>query len=92
MLSEYCECLGNIKMKLNKIQLKSDFNELANICSANEIEILPVTFEHLQQLNNLDLHHNDPFDRLIIAQAFADELIIITKDSAFGSYGMPLLW
>ena len=77
---------------MNFIQLKSDFDRIAKICLANEIEILPVTFEHLQQLNNLDLHHNDPFDRLIIAQAASDKLIIVTKDSAFESYGVAKLW
>jgi len=81
-----------IKMKLNKIQLKSDFNEIAYICNANEIEILPITFEHLQELNRLDLHHGDLFDRLIIAQGLTDDLAIITKDSAFEPYGAKLLW
>ncbi len=36
--------------------------------------------------------HGDPFDRLIIAKAQAEELTIITSDQHFSSYGVPLLW
>jgi len=42
-----------IKMKLNKIYLQSDFNEITDFCLANDIEILPISFEHIQVLNNL---------------------------------------
>jgi len=81
-----------IKMKLNKLQLKSDFNKITDFCAENEIEILPVTFEHIKQLNKLDFHHRDPFDRLIIAQGIADKLIVLTKDENFKLYQVKCIW
>jgi PIN domain nuclease of toxin-antitoxin system len=81
-----------IKVKLNKLHLKSDFNEITNFCFGNEIEILPITFEHIQALNNLDFHHRDPFDRLIIAQSIVEELTVLTKDENFHLYNVKCLW
>lgn len=81
-----------IKMKLNKLHLKSDFNKIITFCIENEIEILPVSFKHIQELNKLDFHHRDPFDRLIIAQAIAEGLTILTKDNNFSLYSVKYLW
>jgi PIN domain nuclease of toxin-antitoxin system len=39
----------------------------------------------------LSMHHRDPFDRMIIAQALARGLTIVTRDDAFASYGVPIL-
>ena len=50
-----------IKMKLNKLYLKSNFNKITNICVENEIEILPVTFEHIQELNKFRYVSQRPF-------------------------------
>ena len=52
----------------------------------NEIEILPITFEHLQRLLTLEFHYKDPFDRIIISQALAERLTILSKDEHFSSY------
>lgn len=49
----------------------------------NGFEILPITFEHTAVLVNLELHHRDPFDRTIIAQALSDQLTVIGKDENF---------
>ncbi|GAC1303215.1 MAG: type II toxin-antitoxin system VapC family toxin [Mucilaginibacter sp.] len=81
-----------VKMKLNKLQLKSNFNKITSFCLENEIEIIPITFEHIQQLNQLDFHHRDPFDRLLIAQGIAEKLTIITKDENFKLYSVNCLW
>ena len=45
-----------IKMKLTKISLQSGFNKITDFCIVNEIEILPITFEHIRALNDLQLH------------------------------------
>jgi len=50
-----------IKKSLGKLELKADFNKVAGFLSANDIDILPITFEHLQKLLNLKYHHRDPF-------------------------------
>jgi PIN domain nuclease of toxin-antitoxin system len=54
---------------------------------------MPLTFEHTIELTNLDLHHRDPFDRIIIAQALAENLTIISKDGIFQKYSkLRLHW
>lgn len=81
-----------IKIKLNKLQIKSSFDKIIDFCNENQIDILPITFEHILELNKLDFHHRDPFDRLIIAQAAAEKLTVITKDENFHFYKIKCLW
>ena len=81
-----------IKRSLNKLELQGDFNQITVFLSNNEIEVLPITFGHIQQLLHLDFHHRDPFDRIIIAQAITENLTIATKDSTFDKYGVNITW
>ena len=52
---------------------------------------LPITLFHGQQAGKLPLHHKDPFDRMLIAQAQAEGLQILTKDEHFPAYGIRLI-
>ncbi|GAA4457722.1 type II toxin-antitoxin system VapC family toxin [Nibrella saemangeumensis] len=72
-----------IKSSLNKLELKGSFDQIAGFLNDNDIEILPITFEHLQHLVHLDFHHRDPFDRIMIAQAVAERIVLATKDEVF---------
>ena len=81
-----------IKSSLKKLELQSDFDHIIDFLAENEIEILPINFEHLQKVITLEFHHRDPFDRLIIAQGLVENLTIITKDENFPSYTDRLLW
>ncbi len=81
-----------IKSSLKKLTLKSGFDKIAGFLIENDIEILPITFEHLQQLLQLTFHHRDPFDRIIIAQGISERLTIISKDEHFSSYTKHVLW
>lgn len=81
-----------IKIKLGKLQLSSDFDKMIDICAQNEIEILPITFEHIVENNKLDFHYRDPFDRLIIAQGIVEQLTILTKDENFRFYKVKCAW
>lgn len=56
------------------------------------LKTLDVGLEHVLSASALPLHHHDPFDRLLIAQATVEELTIMTPDKAFRAYGVPLLW
>ncbi len=40
----------------------------------------------------LEGSHNDPFDRMLIAQARSEGAAVVTRDAAFGSYGVPVIW
>jgi len=58
-----------------------------------DIRILPYTGEHAVHMFDLPLHHRDPFDRQIIAQALAEEIPIVTPDEKFRKYdGVTVIW
>jgi PIN domain nuclease of toxin-antitoxin system len=52
---------------------------------------LPLTPRHGRKLVELPLHHRDPFDRMLIAQALEEGLTIVTADTRFRQYGVPVL-
>jgi len=52
---------------------------------------LPISIAHAVAAGRLARHHDDPFDRMLIAQAFAEGLTIATRDKRFGDYGVALL-
>ena len=81
-----------IKSSLGKLNLKFPFENLTSYLTTNAIEILPVTFDHIKELKNLDFHHRDPFDRLIIAQAIKENLTILSRDSNFFRYPVKIVW
>ena len=82
-----------IKISLNKLQLELSLEELKQVLIANEIEILPMDFEHIIELSNLAYHHRDPFDRILICQAKSEKLTILSKDTNFKLYKqVKVLW
>jgi PIN domain nuclease of toxin-antitoxin system len=57
------------------------------------LRILPYTSEHAFQLFGLPLHHRDPFDRQIIAQALSEKIPVLTSDEKFRLYeGLKVIW
>ncbi|MGB5450618.1 MAG: type II toxin-antitoxin system VapC family toxin [Sedimenticolaceae bacterium] len=52
---------------------------------------LPVTFFHGEQAGALPMHHRDPFDRMLVAQAQAEGLVIVTRDLYIQRYGVRTL-
>ena len=49
---------------------------------------LPLTFHHAEQAGSLPMHHKDPFDRCLIAQAQAEGLVLVTRDARIPLYGV----
>jgi PIN domain nuclease of toxin-antitoxin system len=61
--------------------------------TALRLRVLPYTAEHAFRLFDLPLHHGDPFDRQIIAQALAEGIPVVTSDEAFRLYkGLKVIW
>jgi PIN domain nuclease of toxin-antitoxin system len=54
--------------------------------------ILPISYRHLGVLETLPRLHRDPFDRMLVAQALADDLTLATRDARFDAYGVSILW
>jgi PIN domain nuclease of toxin-antitoxin system len=59
--------------------------------SDSGFEELPVRLSHAEMLQRLPGHHRDPFDRMLVAQAFAEQLTIVTRDATFDAYGIPII-
>jgi PIN domain nuclease of toxin-antitoxin system len=81
-----------IKISLGKLDLNGGFDDIAKLLKRYDIEILPLTFEHLQKLMKLDFHHRDPFDRIIISQGIVEKLTIVSKDENFPKYKVKIVW
>ena len=58
----------------------------------DDIQLLPIELSHIALVESLSLHHRDPFDRLLIAQAQAENLTVVSVDAAFDPYGVSRLW
>jgi PIN domain nuclease of toxin-antitoxin system len=67
-------------------------NIVAEQQTVNNIQILPVYLSHALYLENLPLHHKDPFDRLLISQAIVENMTLVTADPEFAKYKVNLLW
>lgn len=81
-----------IKVSLGKIQLDYPFPALKKLAMDLGFQILPIEFEHTIQVAALPLHHRDPFDRMLVAQALTENLTVVTKDPNFMLYGVEVLW
>lgn len=81
-----------IKVGLGKLPLPPDLQDwLLDRLTANRFASLPVTAEHALAVERLPRHHRDPFDRLLIAQATAEDMAIVTRDRVFQAYAVRVL-
>ncbi|MCK5100486.1 MAG: type II toxin-antitoxin system VapC family toxin [Desulfobacteraceae bacterium] len=81
------------KSHIGKLELLRPFDQLIPAkLEENAIEVLPIKIDHLSNIISLELHHRDPFDRLIIAQSIAEQISVITSDAAFTKYPVDIIW
>ena len=82
-----------IKAQLGKLTLPKPLHVILQEEQAtNGFRLLPVTIEHVYALGSFPLHHRDPFDRLLIAQAHQEGLPLVTHDPKLSPYPVSLLW
>lgn len=80
-----------IKSSLGKISIPGGVRRfVADGCSAGGVTLLGIDLGHLDEVERLPLHHRDPFDRLMIAQARAESIELLTFDPAFLEYDVAL--
>jgi PIN domain nuclease of toxin-antitoxin system len=77
-----------IKRAMGKLSFGGSIVDAA---SALGFEVLPVTGSHAEHAGGLPRHHNDPFDRLIIAQAQLEGMVLGTQDRLMRPYGVAML-
>lgn len=83
----------SIKASLGKLHLPSHPGRcIPEFMARQRLLALPVTHLHAVKVYDLFLHHNDPFDRLIIAQAILENLVILTSDRIFKKYPVEIVW
>jgi PIN domain nuclease of toxin-antitoxin system len=82
-----------IKHQLGKLPLAIPLNEIIERQqNENALKLLPISLPHILSLAVLPLHHRDPFDRLLIAQARFEGLTLISHDSIMTQYAVHVLW
>lgn len=80
-----------IKYNIGKFDLENSLADLFEFVKLNQISIIPIELEHLLVLSTLPLIHLDPFDRIIIAQGMTEKLTVISIDSYFKYYDLPII-
>ena len=78
-----------IKKSLGRIQI--DMNELLEVIKSSGLGVLNITVNHTCQISNLPNHHNDPFDRMLIAQSIVEPMRLLTHDDTLMQYGDQVL-
>lgn len=82
-----------IKVSIGRLSLASPpYQLVADQLVANHFELLQIGLADLQVLQGLPLHHRDPFDRLLIAQAISAQLKFASVDTALDTYGVDRIW
>jgi PIN domain nuclease of toxin-antitoxin system len=85
--------LSEIAIKQERSKLTFGKDALNAAVADLRLRVLPYTGEHALGLFDLPLHHPDPFDRQIIAQALAENIPVVTSDEKFGLYkDLKVIW
>jgi PIN domain nuclease of toxin-antitoxin system len=83
----------HIKSHLGKLKLSLPLAEMVETQKqTNNIQVLPITLAHVLALETLPTPHKDPFDRLLIAQANAEDAALVSDDSIFKKYPVKIIW
>lgn len=78
-----------IKRSLGKLTLDPRWHvRLSRLAFAE----MPITAEHARRVEDLPWHHKDPFDRLLVAQALAEDHDLVTADAQLAAYGVRVVW
>ncbi|MBV9775054.1 MAG: type II toxin-antitoxin system VapC family toxin [Gemmatimonadetes bacterium] len=82
-----------IKVGIGRLPIPTPLEQfIPEQLTRNRIDLLPIALPHALETARLPLHHRDPFDRLIIAQALLEGLPVVSADGAFDSYPIQRLW
>ncbi len=82
-----------IKQSKGKFNLSLPLEDyINNKIKLEDFDLLPIKLNHVSLITSLPFHHNDPFDRLLIAQSIIENIPILSKDIAFDAYDVNRLW
>ena len=81
-----------LKLSLKRLTLPEPLDQYLASKLKTNLCLLPLELSHIVAVERLPFHHQDPFDRALIAQALAERLPIATRDRTFRKYGVEVLW
>ena len=81
-----------IKAGLGRLVLPTTVEDYVMEKMAEGFTMLPIDWPHAAAVERLPLHHRDPFDRLLAAQALEEKVPLVSSDSVFRSYGVKVIW
>jgi len=82
-----------LKASIGKLKLPAEPSQcIPAFANRQGLRSLPVTHLHAVKVYGLPPHHRDPFDRLLIAQAIEEKMVVLTADHAFEKYPIDLVW
>lgn len=82
-----------VKVQIGKLVLPAPVGDyLAQKLKMNGVSVLPLSFDHVRKLEEIPLHHRDPFDRILIAQSLEEKLPLVSADPHFEKYPIQLIW
>jgi PIN domain nuclease of toxin-antitoxin system len=82
----------SIKSSLGKLRFEGSLTVLWEMITSNGFSILPIQESHLSQLIRLPFLHRDPFDRLLIATAIVEGMVILSADENIHQYDVQWVW
>ena len=81
------------KFRLGKMPSVEDLvADFRHRIAAQGFKELPITVEHANRAGSLPGHHRDPFDRMLIAQAMSEDLVLVSNETMFDGYGVRRIW
>ena len=81
-----------IKLSIGKLQVNGGINQIIEAVDDNGFLLLDISLEHITELVKLPFIHRDPFDRMLIAQAKAEDMAIMTADANITEYDIKHIW
>jgi PIN domain nuclease of toxin-antitoxin system len=81
-----------IKISLQKLTFAGNVRGFLDLIAANGFDLLQINIDHILELEKLAFFHRDPFDRLLISTAIAEDMHIVSVDSNFKLYPVNRVW
>lgn len=82
----------SIKSNSRKLEASGLLDDLEGKLSEEGMVTLPISMDHAVRAGKLPGYHKDPFDRMLVAQAQAENLSVISSDAIFERYGVKRIW
>ncbi len=81
-----------IKLSIGKLSLQAAYETLEPQLDSAGLTLLSISFADTVKIRHLPLHHRDPFDRILVAQAMNNSLVLISQDTQLDAYSIQRLW